>query len=235
MTVDSRQPTASHTIVVLHALGDTGDLGLWEPELRAAGWSGAVVAPLLPGHGGAAPAPVGGNYEVADPAFFGASLPEMANDPPPLVVGIGSSGWSAHLLAIGGRAGGLVLVDGLGSPWLDPAHASEGARKQLRAVADDPEALAPPPTNAPDPRLRYAPRPHGSRSLAFRMARSTSVPSLVIETSVSSTPPDDRREVLDAWAGPVDLVEIESAASLGSLAAAIVGWAAQIGVARIEA
>jgi len=134
-------------VLVLHDAGDVGGGGPWRIALTEAAWTGPVLAPDLPGHGGA-PAPSGGAYEPADAVLH--VLAHVAPDggPRPVVVGVGVHGWAAQLLALGGRSSGLVLVDGLGGPWMGPVEATDRVRRWLRAISDDPDAVGPPPANA---------------------------------------------------------------------------------------
>jgi len=169
-------------ILVLHDVGDAGGGAPWRAALEEAGWPGPVIAPDLPGHAGAPP-PVGGDYELA-----AAALDVLPLVPPegerPVVLGVGVHGWAASIIALGGRASALVLVDGLGRPWLDARERMAETRRWLRAIAADEDAIAPPPPGADlDPRLRHGMPPHGSRRLAERAARAMPVPALLIETA----------------------------------------------------
>jgi len=171
-------------VLVLHEPGDAGGGGPWRDALVAAGWTGAVVAPDLPGHG-TTPAPVGGAYEPVDPAVFVLPLLEEAAATAPVVVGVGGCGWAASLLALGGRGSALVLVDGLGGPWTDPRGSIEASRRWLRTLAEDDDATGPPPAPAPgalDPRLAHPAPPLGNRSLAERAAKGTTVPVLLLRS-----------------------------------------------------
>jgi pimeloyl-ACP methyl ester carboxylesterase len=169
--------------LVLHEIGDPDGGAPWREALQAAGWDGPIVAPDLPGHAGTPPPP-GGDYEMADAALFALPLIPDEGDRP-VVVGVGASGWPATLLALGGRASALVLVDGLGGPpWLDARARIAATRDWLRAIAADPDAVAPPPPGGRlDPRLRHGMPLHGSRRLAERTAQSMPVPVLILEST----------------------------------------------------
>lgn len=166
---------------------------------------GRVVAPDLPGHGDAPPA-VGGHHELGDVVF--ALVEHFAADEAvrPCVVGVGKSGNAARLLALGGRASSLVLVDGLGGPWLDVPARNAALRDLRRQILSTPEALAPPTPGRPDVRaamvLGQSDREHVVRSLA-----ALPVPTLVVETPSSPTP--DAAEVASVIPDH-DLVRIET-------------------------
>ena len=173
-------------LLVLHDRGDFRGGAPWRDAFEEAGWDGPVLAPDLPGHAGTPP-PIGGDYEMVDPVFTALPLlPASVEDGErPVVVGVGASGYAATLLALGGRASALVLVDGLGGPpWFDARQQIARSVAWLRAVSDDPEAVAPMPAGAAlDPRLRHGVPHHGSRRLAERMARAMPVPTVLIESA----------------------------------------------------
>ena len=128
-----------------------------------------MLAPDLPGHG-SAPAPPGNDHGMVDAAFVATRLfaQEML-ERVELVMGIGVSGWSAQLLAVAGRADRLVLVDGLGDPFLSVDELMDRRIERARITADSDDPLA----DAP-------PEPHGDRDLANRVAPDISVPVLLI-------------------------------------------------------
>ena len=171
-------------VLVIHDAGDPAAGSAWSDALVAAGWSGPVHAPDLPGHG-ATPAPEGGAYELVDAAFAVLGLLDGAGADPPVLVGAGANGWAAQLLALGGRASALALVDGLGGPWLQAAAAVARERDWLRAVFDDPAATAPAPTGVVDPRFRHVVPRQTSIDLARRGAAALPVPVLVLESPAS--------------------------------------------------
>lgn len=170
----------------LYVLHDIGDREGGAPWRDAASAVLPIEAPDLPGHGGSS-MPIGGNYDVAGAAFFIAR--EVARTDRAglgVAVGVGTSGWSAQLAALAGLATALVLVDGLGDPWLDPPQRARLRRLRFRAIADDPAALAPHERGGLDPRLAHGVDPHGSRELALEAAAATEVPTLICGTR----PPD---------------------------------------------
>jgi len=183
-------------VLVFHDAGDPAGGEPWRDAFQEAEWPGAVLAPDLPGHG-TERAPVGGSYELADPVLFAIRVMRTAElgEEPPVVVGVGVNGWSAQVLALGGRASAVVLVDGLNGPWVD-ARATIGAgRDWIRAIAADPAAVAPAPPVGLDPRLAHGLVPHGSRRLADRAAAAMPVPVLLVETPHSLLALDDVEEL----------------------------------------
>jgi len=210
-------------IVVLHAFGDERGGGAWRDAL-ASSWDGPVIAPDLPGHC-STPAPAGGHYEVADALL--AVLPALASlDPalPPVVVGCGVNGWAAQVLALAGRASAVVTVDGLGGPWTTPRQRVTAWRDTLRAIAGDLAAMAAPPTEGIDPRLRYGLDPHGSRRLAERGAVATPVPALIVESPASPLPAEEVDALAAAYRSGAT-VERVAAATAEAVTAVVVGWA----------
>lgn len=175
--------TATTDILVLHDLGATGG-GEWADAFAA--WPGRVLAPDLPGHAGAPPPP-GGNYETGDAVY--AALDLLRGDPPAelLVVGVGHNGAAAQILALGSRAVGLVLVDGLGGPWLEPAEIDRELREMRRRILTTAGAVAAPPSGADDTRAAKVVGA-ADRSFAIRQAEAMPVPTLLIETPASPTP-----------------------------------------------
>ncbi len=173
-------------LLVVHDLGAAGG----RPWADAFSRLGRVVdAPDLPGHG-TAQAAVGGHHELGDVVF---DLVEHLSDrggTTSCVVGIGRSGNAARLLALAGRADALVLVDGLGGPWLDIPARNRVLRELRRRILDTPEALAPAAVGVTDVRadlvLGQSDRDHVVRSLA-----AMPVPILVVETPASPTPDAD--------------------------------------------
>jgi pimeloyl-ACP methyl ester carboxylesterase len=185
----------THPVVVLHDVGDELGGGPWATALTAAGWTGRVLAPDLPGHAGAPP-PEGGNYESADTAYV--LVPLLAElGEPAVVVGVGVNGWNAELCGLAGKALAVVLVDGIGAPWITPTAAVHWQREWLRSIADDEAAVAPPPSGGRvlDPRLRHGLPPHGSRRLALRGAARLDVPLVLLESPASAAPPGDAEAI----------------------------------------
>lgn len=171
-------------LLVIHDLGAAGG-GPWREAFETA-WPGDVVAPDLPGHG-PSPGPVGGNYELGDAVFMVADLLPGPDDQQPIVLGAGRNGHAAQVLALAGRASALVLVDGLGGPWLDVAARNAQLRAMRRALLSTPAALDPHAPGSTDPRTTFVPGPSDRRH-AVRVLGALPVPTLVIETPSSPTP-----------------------------------------------
>ena len=207
-------------LVVLHEPGDGAAGAPWREAADDVGWPAPVLAPDLPGHGDE-PAPVGGTYESTDAALF--VVRRMADAGPdlerPLVLGVGRHGWAGELFALGGRAVGLVLLDGLGGPWRSPADTIAAGARSLRAIADDPAALGPPPGRGLDPRLRHGVAPMASRATAERAAASVSVPVLVLSTPNDPLSPDQRDDLVTRFPTGADVVELPDRSPAAVLAA----------------
>lgn len=180
-------------LLVLHDVGDADGGAPWAAAFVDAGWAGRVLAPDLPGHAGA-PAPVGGNHEPGDATFLAVRVLGEAGvgAGDAVVLGAGVNGWSAQLHGLGGRAAAVVLVDGLGGPWLPVREQVLAGVERQRAIAGDPAALALMPAGASlDPRLAHGLPTHGSRRMAFEAAALMPVPVVIVETPASGTPADD--------------------------------------------
>jgi pimeloyl-ACP methyl ester carboxylesterase len=219
MTAEDATP-----LLVLHDIADEAAGSPWQVAFERCGWPGPVLAPDLPGHGDE-PAPVGGAYDIADAAFFGADLLVGSGTTSPVVVGVGVNGWAAQLLALGGLAAGLVLVDGLNGPWTDPESATEDSTAWHRAVVADPAAMVPPPSGVRlDPRLRHGIRPHGDREMARRTAAALTVPVLVVESPRSPLAPAERADIVDRMA-VATMTEL-AAPTPAAVAATVMSWLA---------
>jgi len=217
---------ADVAVLVLHEVGDAGG-ERWRVALEDAGWPGPVLAPDLPGHGGEPP-PVGGSYEPMDGAYVAVRTPGglPPSGPGPVVVGLGTSGWAAHVLALGGRASALVLVDGLGGPWTDPRTAIRAGRDWLRAIAADAAAVATPPPGQRDPRTAHGVPAHGSRRLVERAAAATPVPALVVESRRSPVDFGDAEALAASFAAGAQAVRVAEP-DPAAVAAIVVAWAAR--------
>ena len=214
-------------LLVLHDVGDEGGGTPWRDAFVAAGWNGPVLAPDLPGHAGA-PLLDGGDHEPGDGAFRAVVTLAAAGVEPgtAVVVGVGVNGWNAQVHGLGGRASAVVLVDGLGGPWLPIREQILAGVARLRSVAADPEAVAPMPPGAPlDPRLRHGLPSHGSRKMAFEVAAVMPVPVVVVESSASPTPPADAEELAGRMAAGGTLVRVDDATPATVAAAAVAALA----------
>lgn len=178
--------TTAPDLLVLHDIGSSGGAE-WADAF--ADWPARVLAPDLPGHAGTPP-PVGGNHETGDAVY--AALDLLREDPPEalLVVGVGHNGAAAQILALGGRAVGLVLVDGIGGPWLEPDVIDHELRMMRRRILTTAGAVAAPAPGADDSRAAMVVGA-ADRGFAVRQAEAMPVPSLLIETPASPTPDAD--------------------------------------------
>lgn len=207
-------------LVVIHDANDPLAGSRWS-GLRSV-WDGEVLAPDLPGHGRALP-PVGGAYAPGDAALVAdRALREAGLAGSPVVaLGHGWGGFGAELLAAGGRVSAVVLVDGLGGPWAEPAEIVDATRRWLHALLDDLPSLLPPATS-PDPRLRHGFPTVWERAFTEARRAAIAVPVLAVETGSSPTPSGDAPERLRAFAGPTALVHVDT---LGEVPAAVAAHA----------
>lgn len=173
-------------LLVLHDLGAPGG-GEWAAAF--AGWPGRILAPDLPGHNGRPP-PVGGQHETGDAVYVALDLLRAETPRELVVVGVGHNGAAAQILALGGRAAGLVLVDGLGGPWLEPVEIDTRLREMRRRILTTPAAMSEPGSGAADPRATMVVGA-ADRGFAVRQAEAMPVPVLLIETPSSPTPDTD--------------------------------------------
>lgn len=203
-------------VIVLHHLGAAAAGDDWRRVLEAEG-IGDVWVPDLAGHG-TEPAPVGGNYTRLDPVYaVGRRVADGFDLADTVLVGVGRSGWSVLVLAAAKQGCGLVLVDGLGTPWISPAEQHEARRAALRATAADPVAMSAAPAHGLDPRIADGLRPHGDESLVREAAAAVDVPTLLIGVEV-----DAANAVAPAFGGGVTVVE--SAPEPGAVAPHLVDW-----------
>jgi hypothetical protein len=197
-------------LLVVHAWGDTLAATRWT-RLREA-WDGPVVTFDLPGHR-AEPPPTGASYALGDAALYAERAYRDAGfgGARPVVLGDSSAGFGGELLAAAGRAVALVLVDGLGGPWVTPADVfADGVRWCNEVFADD-AATAPfdgGDDGDVDPRLRHGFPTVWVRDFTEARRRSIAVPVLAIETPASPTPRGERDARLKSFSGPAVCVEV---------------------------
>ena len=198
-----------NTLLVIHDAGD-GEAGeRWRPLADA--WPGPALAPDLPGHG-SAPLPEGATYAASDAALaaYRALQDAGLHGTPTVVVGHGWGGFGAELLAAAGRASAVVLVDGLGGPWVDVDGLVADQHRWLRQVLADPATTAPPST-APDPRLAHGFATIWERSYIRGLRAAVAVPVLAVETPASLTPRDERGDRVLDFSGGARVVECSDA------------------------
>ena len=213
-------------VVILHDLGDLTGGDPWQRAFREVA-PGDVVAPTLPGHG-AGPDMLGGWFELIQGAVTLAAVAAERTDgflgadqeAPPVLVGVGASGWAAQTLAMAGRVSHLVLVDGLGAPFLTVPELMAKRRHRLRnAVA--PGAAADGVADALPGALAQRPMGHHDLDLARRGASAITVPTLVCESPASEA--GDTASEITALFGQAQLQKI-SDASPSTVAAATAQW-----------
>ena len=209
-------------LLFLHEVGDADGPKRWR-ALAAGdgrGWPGPVLVPDLPGHG-VVPPEEGAYYAPGDVALAGVRAISAAglDGEPPLVAGHGWGAFGAELLAAAGRASALVLVDGLGGPWVSRSELMDAQHAWLRAVLADPAALAPPPPGVLDPRLRHGFPSIWEREFTEARRRAITVPVLALESPASPTPSGERAERVAAFGGDGRVEEIVEASPQAVLAA----------------
>jgi len=197
--------TEARTLLVIHDAGDASASERWQALLDA--WPGPGLAPDLPGHG-EAPPPEGATYAASDAALAASRALQDAglHGTPTIVAGHGWGGFAAELLAAAGRAQALVLVDGLGGPWVDVDGLVADQHRWLGSVLADPEAMDP-PAAVPDPRLAHGFPTVWERSYITGLRAAVSVPVLAVETPASPTPAHERDDRLLDFAGGARVVE----------------------------
>lgn len=170
-----------HPLLVLHDVGDERGGAAWREALERDGWDGAWSAPDQPGHGHAP-----WEADFYEPAHLVMAplrhLLDTGWRARPVVVGVGAAAGAAELLALGGRASAVVLVDRPTPPaGVTADEAISADYEWLRRVADDPEAQAPAPYGRTDPRTRHGLVPRGDAAYTARQRAAIPVPVLEIE------------------------------------------------------
>lgn len=208
-------------LLFLHEVGEADGAQRWR-ALDAG--PGAVLVPDLPGHG-VVPPEEGAYYAPGDVALVGVRALAAAglDGEPPLVAGHGWGAFGAELLAAAGRASALVLVDGLGGPWVSRAELIDLQHAWLRSVLADPAALAPPPAGALDPRLRHGFPSVWEREFTEARRSAITVPVLALESPASPTPSEERAQRASAFGGDARVEEI-AGASPQAVLAALIAW-----------
>lgn len=183
-------------LLVLHRLGDERGGAAWRETLLKVGWPGPWAAPDQPGHAGAAWE--ADYYEAAHLVIAPLRhLHETEWSERPVVIAEGVQSAAAELLALGGRAAAMVLVDRPVGPWPEEAHEIQRAEYEwLRVLADDPEAQAPAPYGRTDPRTRHGCTPRHDPAFAAKQRASVSVPVLELDAAPA---PEVLAEVRAWW------------------------------------
>ena len=217
------------SILALHAVGDVEGGAPWLTALSRDGVS--VVAPDVPGHGDAEPS-VDGSYTgglVLLTAVRSLAATETSGRPD-AVLGAGTSGWVALVLALSGRASAAVLVDGLGGPWRDAAQATAEGVEWARRLLDDAASQEAVPAGMSDPRLAR-PMPGFSNERVARQAiAALQVPLLVVSSPADPLSSAERDDLLSSAVSPTKVVTVATARPT-DLAAPIVEWLGTVGAA----
>jgi len=188
------------TLVVLHDLGDPVGGQAWRDAAAAHGFDDVWI-PDLAGHGHT-PAPTGGNYTRVDPAYAVArAVVDGLELDRSIMVGVGRSGWAAMAIATAGQGAGLVLVDGLGTPWIPLAERSARRRARTRTLALDARSITAPPATGLDPRVAASQFPHGDEALVRDAAASIEIPTLLIGAEHEAA-----AAVAGGFAGPATVI-----------------------------
>ncbi|HEV3227198.1 MAG TPA: hypothetical protein VGZ52_10195, partial [Acidimicrobiales bacterium] len=117
-------------------------------------------------------------------------------DERPLVIGVGDATSAAILLALGGRAAGIALVDAPVPPQpADPETTQRNEYAWLRAIADDPESCSPALPGRADPRLRHGLSPRFDDDYATHQREALTVPVLDLDDA----PPQDVLAAVAKW------------------------------------
>jgi len=215
------------TLLVLHALGDTGGGAPWSEAL--AGPEVSVRAPDLPGHGTAEP-PVDGSYTTGLILLSAARCVEAegSTSVPPVLVGAGASGWVALVVALAGRASAVAVVDGLGGPWRNAAEATADGVTWARRLMDEPDLLEPVPAGVTDPRLEHLLPPFSNERVARQALAALRVPLLVVSSPSDPLSAAERESLLAEVGGPVSTATARSADAV-DVAPAVLEWVARLG------
>jgi hypothetical protein len=164
-------------LLVLHRFGCEEAGAPWRSALRDDAWPGEWSAPDLPGHGDA---PWDGDcYEPSDLVIAPLRhLGELAWTELPVVLAVHRQSVAAELLALGGRAAGIALIEPRRGPSSSPGDNQSEEYAWLRVIADDPEAQAPAPEGRTDPRTRHGCTPRYDAGYAELQRSGITVPVL---------------------------------------------------------
>ena len=173
-------------LLVLH---DHGAPGGAEWDAAFAGWPGRVLAPDLPGHDGRS-LRSGGTTRRA--TWLRGALDLLATNLPTTRrrVGVGHNGAAAQILALGGRAAGLVLDRRVGWSMARACRNRHTTARDAPADPDDARRDVASRPGAADPRATMVVGA-ADRAFAVRQAEAMPVPVLLIETPSSPTPDTD--------------------------------------------
>lgn len=184
-------------IVVLHDVGGSG--APWRDALRA--WEDDATAPDL--------VVERASGDRTDVVWLLLEQMEAFRDRAPIVVACGEHSLAAETFALAGWVGRLVLVDGLGGPWLSPAQQVEAQAAWLRAKFDDPSHVG------------YA--KVWIEPFACALRANVQCPVLLIETPASITPVGDAEQRAQQFADPAQITRLD-AADPGLVLSAVTEW-----------
>jgi hypothetical protein len=196
--------------------GRWAKLGRW--------WPGPLVRPDSPGW--ARRSPVGPH--VAGDSAVGALAAIRDLGVPALVGGHRHGGAGAEIVACTGRAAGVVLVDGLGDPYLEPDASLEFLSGWLGSVLRA-DTQPTPDSDGPDPIRRHGPPMAAGRLESEARRKATTIPVIAIESPSSPISLAEAERRLAGYAGPADLrvVGDDSPDTIGSELAALASAAAE--------
>lgn len=190
----------------------------WVTALQAARWGGEVIGVEAPGTGGSSP-PVGGYLDPVDPAFQAVeALGIRLHDDGFVGLGIGESGWAATVLGLARTLQALVLVDGVGAPFMDDDGWAAQRRERIRRAAESTDT----PADGVDPRAGQSVGAHHCLDLAVRAMGAVAIPVLLIETPDSAASTAEIDQIADASRQVT--VERLDGRDRAAIAAMIVDW-----------
>lgn len=210
---------------MLHPVGAPEGGAPWTEALTHDGFT--TVAPDLPGHGQAAPS-VDGTY--TNSLVLLTAVPCLPTDdsvPPPVIVGVGSSGWVALILALAGRAAAVALIDGLGGPWRNAADATAEGVEWGRRLLEDEYRHGPVPAGVPDPRLAEPFPPFSNQRVARQALAALEVPLLVVSSPADRLSSEARSDLLSEARVPVTCETTASALAV-DVAPVLARWTANL-------
>lgn len=127
----------------------------------------------------------------------------------PVMVGCGEHALAAETFALAGWLGRLVLVDGLGGPWMSAEEQVDAQHAWLREKLADPERPG-------YPRVWV-------EGFAESLRGNVHCPVLLIETPASITPADEVERRAGQFRGPTDVVRLDDSEP-ARLVAELAAW-----------
>jgi len=196
-------------LLIMNEPADVGGTAPWIEAFRTARWGAECLSIDVPGTGDS-DAPEGGHLDLVDPAFRAVEkLGIRLHDDGFVGIGIGESGWAATVLGLARTLQALVLVDGVGAPFLDDRGWADRRRDRLHALADD-------------ARAGLAVGSHHSLDLAVRAMETLGIPALVIETPQSAAT-DEQIGQIAATSRHATVLRLDNR-DPAAIAEAVVSW-----------